>query len=164
MVLIIGNVVAFIASLVMVYSGLIKEKKKLLIFQSIEILLFIVSNAVLGGISGVIINAVSFIRNIICYKDKLDFKAKVILSILSTGLVVYFNNLGVIGYFPLIGTLIYLWFMTVKSPVKFKLLYMVLTLFWGIYDITIQSYTSVMFDIFTLITSTISIIRIKKKK
>ena len=72
MKLIIGNIVALIASLIMVYSGYLKQKKKILYVQTIQIGLSVLSNIILGGITGAIINAVSCIRNILCYKEKLS--------------------------------------------------------------------------------------------
>ena len=77
--LLLGNIIALIASILMVYSGIIKNKKKIIYVQSIQIGLFIISNLVLNGISGVIINSLNFVRNILCYKDKLDIKLKIII-------------------------------------------------------------------------------------
>lgn len=162
MSLIIGNIVALIASILMVYSGIIKQKKKILYVQSIQIGLFVISNLILNGIPGVIINAISFVKNILCYKNKLYFKEKIIITILATSLTLYFNNLGLIGLLPLASIIIYLWFMTTKDIIKFKLLIILTTILWIIYDFSIQSYTSSVFDILTILTNIISIIRIKK--
>ena len=161
--LIVGNIVALIASLLMVYSGIIKEKKKILYVQSIQIALFVVSNIVLGGISGAIINAVSFVRNILCYKNKLGLPAKIIITVVSIGLVLYFNNLGWIGWLPLISTTLYVWFTTIKDVVKFKILMIITLILWIIYDFSIGSYTSSIFDAFTIVTNVIAIFKIKKK-
>ena len=68
MTLIIGNIVALMASVAMAISGILKDKKHILIVQAIQIGLFIVSNLVLGGYVGAIVNAISLVRNIICYK------------------------------------------------------------------------------------------------
>lgn len=162
MVLIIGNAIALIASILMVYSGIIKQKKKILYIQSIQIGLSVISNIVLNGISGAIINSISFIRNILCYKNKLGVNEKIILTILSVVLILCFNNLGLIGILPLISTIVYLWFMTIKNITKFKMLIIFTMVLWSIYDFTIQSYISCIFDIFTILTNTISIIKIKK--
>ena len=48
MLLIIGNIIALTASLLMVYSGILKEKKKILYVQTVQIGLSVVSNIVLG--------------------------------------------------------------------------------------------------------------------
>lgn len=163
MALIIGNIIALIGSILMVYVGVIKDKKGILFVQSLQIALLAISNLVLNGISGFIINTINFIRNIICYKEALSLKVKILLSIISIALTVYFNNYGLIGYLPLISGLIYLWFMTVKDVIKFKILIIVSVVFWLIYDITIQSYTASLFDLITIIVSSISVIKLKTK-
>ena len=115
--IIIGNVIVFVAALLMVYSGIIKEKKKILYIQSLQIGLTIISNLLLEGITGAIINAISLLRNILCYKEKLGLKEKIFITILSVVLTVYFNNLGIIGLLPLIATVVYLWLMTTKNVI-----------------------------------------------
>ena len=120
--IIIGNVIVFVAALLMVYSGIIKEKKKILYIQSLQIGLTIISNLLLEGITGAIINAISLLRNILCYKEKLGLKEKIFITILSVVLTVYFNNLGIIGLLPLIATVVYLWLMTTKNVIYFKIL------------------------------------------
>ena len=161
MALIIGNIIALIASILMVYSGIIKKKKKVLYIQSIQIGLSIISNIVLNGISGAIINTIGFIRNILCYKNKLGIVAKIIITIVSIVLIVWFNNLGLIGYLPLISTVVYLWLMTVKDVTRFKVLIIFTMILWSIYDFTIKSYTACAFDVFTIVTNIIGIIKIK---
>ena len=160
---IVGNIVALIASIIMVYSGFIKDKKKIVFIQTIQIFLLVVSNLVLGGITGAIINVISCIRNILCYKDKLDLKAKIIITVLSIVLSVVFNNLAFAGLLPLIATTIYVWFMNEKNIIKFKILMIVTAIMWFIYDIVILSYTSAIFDFLTAVAAIIAIIQILKK-
>lgn len=92
----------------MVYSGIIKQKKKIVYVQTVQIWLSVASNIVLGEIVGAIINALSCVRNILCYKDKLGLKEKIIITILATALSIAFNNLGLIEILPLISTIVYL--------------------------------------------------------
>lgn len=159
--IIIGNIIALVASLLMVYSGVIKQKKKILYVQTIQISLSILSNIVLGGIVGAIINGLSCIRNILCYKDKLGLKEKIIITILALILSLRFNNLGMVGVLPLISTITYLWLMNVKNVIKFKRLIIFTMILWCIYDFTIKLYSSAVFDFMTVITNTYSIMKIK---
>lgn len=160
--IILGNVIALIASIFMVIAGTVKNKKKMIYIQSIQIFLFVLSNAVLGGITGVITNLVSFIRNILCYKEKFNFKIKIILIGISVLLSLFFNNLGLIGFLPLISTIIYTSLMDVKDVVKFKCLNILATSLWLVYDIFILSYTSALFDAMFIIANIITIYQIKK--
>lgn len=164
--IIIGNIIALIASIIMVYSGFLKQKKTILYTQTIQIGLSVLSNIVLGGITGAIINALSCVRNILCYKDKLDLKAKIILIFLATMLSLMFNNLGIIGLFPVISTITYILLMNTKDIIKFKWLIIFTMLMWLIYDLFIKSYTSAIFDFMNIVANIISIIQIglKNKK
>lgn len=164
MFLIIGNIIALIASILMVYSGILKEKKKILYIQTIQIGLSVISNIVLGGITGAIINAISMIRNIICYKDKLRLKEKILITFFSVILSLKFNDLGIIGLLPVISTITYIWLMNVKDVRIFKLLIAFTMLMWLIYDILIRSYTSALFDFINIIANLITLFQIKNEK
>lgn len=162
--LLIGNIIALIASLIMVYSGILKEKNKIIITQTIQIGLSVISNIILGGITGAIINAISLIRNILCYKDKLKIKQQIIIIVMAVSLSCIFNNLGLIGFLPVISTVTYILFMNEKNIIKFKLLIMFTMFLWFIYDLYIKSYTSAIFDFGNIVANIISIIKIKKTK
>lgn len=160
--ILIANAIALIASLLMVYTGYINKKEKILFFQTIQIGLSVISNLILGGITGAIINALGLIRNILCYKEKLNKIAQIILIILSILLGVYFNNLALIGLLPIISNVVYIVFMNIKDVIKFKYLIIFTMTMWLIYDIYIMSYTSAVFDLGNIIANIISIIQIKK--
>ena len=146
----------------MVYSGFLKKKKNILYIQTVQIGLSVASNIVLGGITGAIINALSCIRNILCYKGKLDIKAKIIITILSVVLSFVFNNLGIVGLFPLIATVSYIWLINTKDITKFKMLIIFTMVIWFVYDLCIKSYTSGAFDFANIVANVVSIIQIKR--
>ena len=158
--IVLGNIIALLASLVMIYTGLIKDKSKIIYVQSIQIFLFAISNAILGGITGVITNIVSFTRNILCFKNKLNLPIKVLITILSIIFSIIFNNIGFIGILPLISTISYIWLMDIKDVIKFKFLIIFTLVLWCIYDFAIKSYTGGLFNFFTIITNIISIFQI----
>lgn len=159
---VIGNIIALIASILMVLAGLQKKKKKILFIQIIQIALSVISNLVLGGYTGAIINALSCVRDILCYKDKMGTKEKIIIIILAVGLSLAFNNLGWIGLLPLIATVVYISFMSTKDVVKFKLLIIFSMVMWLIYDLYIKSYTSGVFDFMSVIANIVAIWQIKR--
>ena len=163
MTLIIGNTIAFIASILMVYSGIFKNKKKILFVQNIQMILLAISNLVLGGITGCIINAIGVVRNTLCYYEKFNLIEKIIIIVLSVGLTLIFNNMGIVGIFPLISIVVYTLFMTTKKLLYFKYLVIFTMVMWAIYDITIKNYIAFIFDIFTIVTNIIAIININRK-
>jgi len=104
----------------------------------IQIGLYAISNLVLGGYTGAIINVLCCFRDFLCYKDKLGIKEKVIIIIASTTLSIIFNNMGWIGYLPVISTAIYIMFMSVKDVIKFKYLTIISMVAWAIYNFYIK--------------------------
>lgn len=161
--IIIGNVIAFIACSIMVYAGYLKQKNKILFAQTTELVLAVISNIFLGGITGAIVNTLGCIRNILCYKEKLNNIAKIIIITIVTVLSLAFNNLGIIGILPVISMIIYILFMNVKDVVKFKWLIIISMILWLVYDTYIKSYISAGFDFMNIVVNIISIIQIKKK-
>ena len=162
--IIVGNVIALAASLLMVYSGLLKKAKEVVYVQSMQIALLIASNLVLGGIPGAIVNTINLIRNIIFYNDKLNNLIKIILTALTLFLGIHFNNLGIIGYLPIIAGISYLWFMDIRDPKKFKYLNIISLILWFIYDFCIYSFSSALFDMATVVTNIIAISKLNKDK
>ena len=124
------------------------------------IILFILSNIVLGGVTGAITNFINLIRNVLYYKNRFGIKEKIVISLVLIILSLVTNNLFIIGLLPLVSGLLYIWFIDVKDMIKFKILIIVTTLLWLIYDLTIKSYTSSIFYIATIIASIVSIIQI----
>lgn len=164
MVIVIANIIALVASIIMVYTGVFKNKKLILNMQNVQMGLLCLSNALLGGISGAIMNGLGIVRNLLCYYKKFNIPVKILFIIISTILTILFNNMGIIGYFPLIAVVVYTWLITIEDIVKFKILIIFTMVMWVIWDFTIKSYTTVIFDLFTIVTNLISIYSIKHKK
>jgi hypothetical protein len=157
MKLIIGNIIAFIASSIMAYTGILTNKKKILYLQTIQMGLFVISNLILGGFTGAIINVIGLIRNILCYKEKLNLKYQIVITFLSIVFSLLFNNLGLLGLLPLISAITYIWFMNTKSIKKFKILNIFTNGLWFIYELMIKSYTSSIFDLINIISNIVTI-------
>lgn len=160
--IVVGNIIALIGSVLLICTGLLTKKGHILIVQSLQIICFIISNLVLKGFSGVIINSLSLFRNIFAYKEKLTKPIKVCFIVISIVLCIMFNNHGIIGFLPLISMCLYTWFMTTKDIMHFKYLLILITLLWGIYDFYIMSYTSALFDFVTVACNLISLGYTKK--
>ena len=162
--ILIGNIIALVASLIMVYTGILKNKKKIIYLQTVQIGLSVISNIVLGGVSGAIINGISCIRNVLCYKDMLTTMFKILIVIISITLTLLFNNLGIIGLLPLISIVVYTLFMDTKKVITLKLLIIFTMIMWLLYDFYIKSYTSSLFDLLTIITNVIALNQLRNKR
>lgn len=161
MSVVIGNIISLLASVLMTYSGYIKSKGKFLIVQIVQMSLSALSNFILGGTTGTIINLVNIIRNVLCYKNKLNKYSIILILTLSISLSLYFNNLSCIGLLPLLSTILYTTLMNIKDIKKFKYLTIITMLLWLIYDICIMNYVSALFDLLTIGSNSIAIYQLK---
>ena len=161
MSVVIGNIISLLASVLMTYSGYIKSKGKFLIVQIVQMSLSALSNFILGGTTGTIINLVNIIRNVLCYKNKLNKYSIILILTLSISLSLYFNDLSFIGLLPLLSTILYTTLMNIKDIKKFKYLTIITMLLWLIYDICIMNYVSALFDLLTIGSNSIAIYQLK---
>ena len=161
---IIANIIDFIAAMVQVGSGAIKKKSRILIVQIVQILMQAVSMLLLGGVTGAVNNVLSCFRNYLCYKEKLNTAWKVILIIASVGMTVLLNEQGFLGIIPAVVCVVYIIFMDVKDPIKFKLLVTLSFVPWMFYHFILGSYTGALFDAATVVTNGVTLFKMIKDK
>ncbi|MCX4365260.1 MAG: YgjV family protein [Bacilli bacterium] len=164
MFLIIGNIIALIASIFMVIAGLLNDRRQILVVQIIQMTLFIISNVVLGGYTAVVVNAISIVRNIVAYKGKLTNNVSYFLLVLTTIFTLIFNNHFIIGLLPLVGTIVFTLNLNNKNITKLKLALSFSMLMWLIFDLYIKSFSSALFDFLSMAAGIMTIYQIKNKK
>lgn len=162
--IVIANVIDFIASMVQIYTGTIKDKGKILVFQILQLGIQTVSMLLLGAIPGAISNVLSCVRNYLCYKNIFTWPIKIVLIVLSLVLTVPFNNQGLLGYLPFAVCTIYVLLMDIKDPIKFKLLVTLTFVPWVFYFFIIKSYTGAFFAAMTVATNVWTLIKMKREK
>ena len=160
---VIANVIDFIASMVQIYSGTIKDKGKILVFQIIQLGIQTISMLLLGAIPGAISNVLSCIRNYLCYKNIFTWPIKITLIVLSLALTIPFNNQGLLGYLPFAVCTIYVLLMDIKDPFKFKVLVTATFVPWVFYFFIIKSYTGAFFAATTVATNVWTLIQMKRE-
>ena len=165
MTVIIANVIDFIAAIIQVGTGSIKKKSKILIAQIVQLLMQGISMLILGGITGAISNVLSCFRNFLCYKEKLNVFWKAALIAASIVMTILFNDQGLLGIIPAATCTVFIIFMDVKDPVKFKLLVTLSFIPWMIYHFILKSYVGAIFDLASIISSAITLcIMVRKNK
>lgn len=164
MPIVLANVIDFAAASIQVGSGTIKKKTKILIAQTIQLLMQAISMLLLGGVTGAINNILSCLRNYLCYKEKLSALWKVILIAASIGMTILINDQGFLGIIPAIVCTLYIIFMNVKDPIKFKLLVTLSFAPWMFYHFILKSYVGAIFDVATIITNGITLFKMIKEK
>lgn len=160
---VLGNIVSFAASAIMVLIGLIGERRKILLTQCAQFALFSASNIILGGYSGAIANIVSIIRNLrFLKKGDISLFEKLIYIAVQAVLTAIFNTLGLIGWLPVLSAVLLTVALGQKHEVGIKTLFIITTVLWAIFDLTIRNYVSCVFDLFTVISNLIGIFAIKR--
>ncbi len=162
--IIIGNIVAFVGAIFQTIAGMGNNRNKILLAQSGQLACFSVSNFLLGGYAGGIVNALNVIKSYLFYKNKLTVPVKIFLSVLATALGIYFNNLNIIGLVPLFVMLIYMWGININDIVLFKVFVLITMIMYLVYDLYIKSYTSAPFDFASIIANIITIVQIVKSR
>lgn len=159
-----ANIIELLGSLLQVFSGSIKQKAKILLVQTVQLMVQGVSMLLLGGVTGAVSNVLSCFRNYLCYKDKLNLVWKLILIAASIGMTILLNEQGLLGIIPAAVCTVYILLMDVKDPIKFKLLVTLSFLPWLFYHFALKSYVGAVFDAATILTNSITLFLMLKEK
>ena len=161
----IANIIDFLASMLMVASGSIKKKAKILAVQIIQLMMQSLSMLLLGGITGAVNNVLSCLRNYLCYKEKLNVYWKAFLIVVSVALTLLLNDQGLLGLIPVVVCTVYILLMDIKDPIAFKLLVTLTFAPWVFYHFFIGAYVAAVFDTLGVITNAVTLgIMIKEKR
>ena len=160
----IANIIDFFAAMIQIGTGAVKKKSKILILQIVQLLMQGVAMLLLGGITGAVNNVLSCVRNFICYKEKLNLPWKIFFIAASVVMTILLNNQGLLGIIPAAVCIVYILFMDVKDPLKFKMLVMLTFIPWLIYHFILGSYTGAASDAATIIANIVTIIKMRKEK
>ena len=158
----IAQVLSLIGYTLMVITGYIKKEKKMLRTQDVQLLFIIAMGVLLNAFSGIIINTVQIIKNEIYLRGKLNKYTKACIVGLGIVMTLIFNNGGIAGWLPAVNLFIFTYFLGVGGAIGIKILIFITTCGWGVYDFSIKNYVGFIFDILTIISCIIGIIRLKK--
>lgn len=177
-VFIVANVLSFIGNTLFTLSALLKSKRKILLFQSGNHILAIISEFMMSAYSALSQEAVSLTRNLILLF--LNIKSEIVKLVLNIICVVVAVTVGVLlniylndnvwyGYLPVIGNLFYstgvvIAFMIKNSPLKseasIKICLFINSVLWAIYGFYVELYPIMIFNIINMVFCIISMVRI----
>jgi hypothetical protein len=158
----IAQVLSLIGYTLMVITGYIKKEKKMLRTQDVQLLFIIAMGVLLNAFSGIIINTVQIIKNEIYLRGKLNKYTKACIVGLGIVMTLIFNNGGIAGWLPAVNLFIFTYFLGMGGAIGIKILIFITTCGWGVYDFSIKNYVGFIFDILTIISCIIGIIRLKR--
>lgn len=104
---ILGNACSLLAMITDSISSTRKTAKGVLLVQSLSQLIYCVGTILLKGYSAAVQNAVSILRNFVAIRKINSAFVEWSLVILGVGLGIGFNNLGLIGFLPVVANLQY---------------------------------------------------------
>lgn len=142
--------------------GLAKTRKKMLTLQVGQLTFLAASNAVLGAVTGVMMNITALVRNMICLKVKYTLPLKLGIAAILVTLGVCANDRGIIGMLPVAGTLLITLCLDIENIVILKTVYILSQCAWIFYDIAVKNYVSAATDAFGITANIIGIISVRK--
>jgi hypothetical protein len=160
----IANIIDLLAALIQIGTGAVKKKSKILIMQIVQLIMQGVAMLLLGGVTGAVSNVLSCVRNYICYKEKLNWPWKIFFIAASVAMTIVLNDQGILGMIPAAVCIVYIIFMDVKDPIKFKILVMGTFIPWFFYHFILGSYTGAASDAATIIANIVTIVKMKREK
>lgn len=162
LIIFIANIVIFTGCTLMVITGYIKDEKKMLRVQDGQLFFLALGNFLLKGYSGCIISLLAIIKNEIYLAKKLNQVAKALIMLVAVVMTYIFNNKGLVGWFPAATMVAFTYFLGVGGALGFKIVIGVAEIGWAIYDYSCGNYVGTAFDIFTIISCTIGVLRVMK--
>lgn len=164
MTVIIANIISLISCTIMMLTGLIKNKNKVLGVQCIQFVLMGTSHFLLGAMGGVFATLISLLRNLAFFKFKSSKGLKIGFIVLQIVLSASTVTINPLTWLPILSTAVFTWFIDSDDIIKFKVAMILSVGMWIIYDAAHLNFTSAAFDVFTVLSTGYSIYRIKKTK
>lgn len=162
MVLMIGNVLAFLGCILMVLTGIIRKKERVLYVQCAQFALMGGGNFVLGAYAGVVANILSIIRNLIFMKTGGSKRLKIVFIVVQTVLTLVTGDGSLLMWLPVLATVALTWALDTHNVIVFKLAMIFGQSLWMIYDWCYCNYVGFAFDIMSVVSNTWGIMMVRK--
>lgn len=165
---VVAQIVGIIAYILLVASYYRKNKAQILFIQIFASLAFGIHYFMLSGLTGAICNIISLIMMIIIYfYDKSKRKNKKLLIAILIPVLIAISLLSwenIYSVFPIFSSTIMLVAFLLKNEKTIRIFGVISNLSWTVYGIIHMSYSSIIFEIFAVAGTAISLIKEKKSK
>ena len=158
---VIGNVVSLVGALFMIAIGFLKRKRHILVAQCLQFGIMGAGQWFLGGITGLISNLVSIARNLVCIRFSFRLPLKLIFMAIQILMTLAVKPVGLVAWFPTLAACLYTWFLDTKKETLLKIVIIACQLLWIVYDASIQNYSALVFDVFTVFSNLAGIFMIQ---
>lgn len=164
--ILIGNICSVLATVADSLSSTQKTPKRILLLQTLSQVIYFISGIVLKGYSAAVQSAVSVFRYLLAIGKNVPKWLEWIFILLGVVLGFWFNNRGVFGWLPIIGTLQYSILMSYikESGTALKLSFMVMVLMYTTFNFAILNVVGGISNLVVVATTVAALIREKKAK
>lgn len=161
---VIGNLCSLCAMITDSISSTRKTAKGVLMVQNVSQVFYFIGSIVLEGYSSAVQNAVSFLRNTLAIANVQSKWVQWVMVALGVGLGVYFNNLGLVGWLPIIANFIYTVsvFRFSDNETALKISFVICVGMFCVFNAFILNFVGVASNFFVLVTALISLLKKKK--
>ena len=159
--LIIGNAFSLLAMLSDGFSSSRKTAKGVLLVQILSQIFYGTSTIVLGGYSAAVQNVVSILRNLLAIRETNNKILEWVLVLLGVGFGIVFNNLGFVGWLPIIANLEYslVVFYCKDNHRALKAAFLVTVALFFFFNIVIMNIVGVVSNVVLFVMTAIFLIR-----
>ena len=160
---IVGNVCSLLGMVADSFSSTRKSAKEVLWVQSLGQLIYCIGTIVLKGYSGAVQNAVSILRNFVAIKKINNKTVEWCLVLLGVALGIAFNNLGLIGYLPVVANLQYTLavFKCKDNDRTLKISFVICVGLFAVFNIAILNLVGVCSNLVVLVTTLVMLFKQK---
>ena len=146
--LILGNIFSFLSAVCIAASVIKKNKKHLVKWQIWDEVFCVFAHIAFGAWAALTTNSLSLFRNILSYRRKLNKRRAYWLLVLNIVIGLAVNNLGYIGWMPILATSTYTYYMYKTKNDQGMRYALILNLsLWFVHDLYIMAYPSAIMDV-----------------
>ncbi|MBR4972569.1 MAG: YgjV family protein [Oscillospiraceae bacterium] len=162
--LIVGNLCSILAMITDSISATRKTPKGVLMVQNLSQLFYVIGAIALKGYSSAVQNVVSVLRNLAAIR-KIESKA-LEWTLVAMGVVlgILFNNLGLVGYLPVIANLQYtlVVFRCGENERALKISFMIAVVMFVVFNLFIYNFAGAVLNFAVFVTTATALLKKKK--
>ncbi len=158
--LLIGNFFSLLSAIALGISVVKRSKKDLMHWQIGDATFGTFANIALQAYAATAISVMCVVRNVLSYKGILTQKITYLLVIIGTLVGWYTNNLGFIGWLPIIaaGSYTFCIYFT-KNEQQMRWALIINLVMWFVHNVYVQSYPSAIGNVLLMIWTTVQALR-----
>ena len=163
--IIIGNIISFVAAVLLGLSCWSRNHKRVFIYQLAENLIYSISSIVFGSYSAAVSTLLSAARSLLIVKGRYT-KNCMYFFVASTGIFgLITNTKGLIGLLPVIATVQFTYGSYRFTDIKgIKWMFIINLILWDIYAFWIKDFSSAIAWAITLAVTVVSLVKICVKE